>query len=72
MSDFCMELAQNLARFVSPIFRAAISGWPEFQPEKSGWPDGPLARGPGIFISPKARGLEIFQPDPTLTETDLD
>ena len=55
-----------LARNCSPIFRAAISGWPEFQPEKSGWPDGPLARGPGIFISPKARGLEIFQPDPTL------
>ena len=45
-----------LARNSTPIFRAAISGWP----------DGPLARGPGIFVSPKARGLENFQPDPTL------
>ena len=45
-----------------------FSGQPEFQPEKSGWPISPLARGPGILISPKARGLENFQPDPALEE----
>ena len=54
--------------FSAQFFRAILLGLA--RPDLSGWnsgqPDSPLARGPAMFIGPKARGLENFWPDPTL------
>ena len=43
----------------SLIFQSFFYAWPEFQPEKSGWPDSPLARGPGILSARKPEGWKI-------------
>ena len=54
--------------FSARFFRAILLGLarPDFSGWNSGQPDSPLARGPAIFIGPKARGLENVRPDPTL------
>ena len=47
------------ARFFRPEFSGCNFGLARVSAQKIGLARKPVARGPGIMISPKARGLEI-------------